>query len=216
LARDAPEPGVGVTGVNAEEWDRRYDRDDYVWHVAPNRFLPELVADLPHGRALDLACGEGRNAVWLARQGWAVTAVDFSAVGVAKGERLAADSGVTVEWVVGDVTAWTPPARGFDLVLVFYVQLPAPDRAAMLGHAARALAPGGRFVMVAHDRTNLTEGVGGPQDETVLPTPELVAADLGASGVDLTVDRAERITRPVDTPDGPRDAIDCLVVATRR
>jgi SAM-dependent methyltransferase len=201
--------------VNAEEWDRRYDTAEYVWHADPNRFLPGLVGDLAPGRALDLACGEGRNAVWLARQGWTVTAVDFSSVGIAKGERLAADHGVTVEWFVGDVTEWTPAAEAFGLVIVFYVQLPATERAAMLGHAARALAPGGRFVMVAHDRTNLTDGIGGPQDERVLPTPELVVADLAASGVALDVARAERLRRPVDTPDGPRDAIDCLVVAAR-
>ena len=202
--------------MNAEEWDRRYDRAEYVWHVAPNRFLPELVAGLPVGRALDLACGEGRNAVWLAQQGWSVTAVDFSPVGVAKGQRLAADSDVDVEWVVDDVTTWVPPPAAFGLVVLFYVQLAAPARAAMLGHAAHALAPGGRLVLVAHDLTNLTEGIGGPQDATVLPTPELVVADLAVSGVDdLRVDRAERITRSVDTDDGPRDAIDCLVVATR-
>jgi SAM-dependent methyltransferase len=202
--------------VNAEDWDLRYDRAEYVWRVEPNRFLPDLVAGLPTGRALDLACGEGRNAVWLARQGWAVTGVDFSAVGIAKGERLAADSDVTVEWVVADVAAWAPEPAAFGLVIVFYVQLPAPGRAAMLGHAARALAPEGRFVMLAHDRTNLTDGIGGPQDASVLPTPELITADLEASGVTLDVTRAERIRRPVDTPDGARDAIDCLVVATRR
>ena len=198
-----------------EEWDRRYDRDDYVWHVAPNRFLPDLVADLPAGRALDLACGEGRNAVWLAQRGWSVTGVDFSRVGIDKGKRLAADSGVAVDWIVADVTEVELPSA-FDLVIIFYVQLPPPGRVAMLHRAARALAPGGRFVMVAHDLTNITEGIGGPQDPSVMPTPELVVADLSSAGVaDLTVARAERITRSVDTDDGTRDAIDCLVVASR-
>ncbi len=202
--------------MNAEEWDRRYDTKDYVWHVAPNQFLPDLVADLAPGRAVDLACGEGRNAVWLAQQGWHVTGVDFSSVGIAKGERLATDSGVEVEWVVADVTTVELAPASFDLVIVFYVQIPPPAREAMLHRAANALAPGGRFVMVAHDLTNIADGVGGPQDPGVMPTPELVAEDLRSSGVaDLAIDRAERITRRVDTPDGPRDAIDCLVVANR-
>jgi ubiquinone/menaquinone biosynthesis C-methylase UbiE len=202
--------------MDAEGWDRRYDTADYVWHVAPNQFLPELVADLTPGRAVDLACGEGRNAVWLAQQGWTCTAVDFSQVGIAKAERLAADSGVTVEWVVADVTTVDLPAAGYDLVIVFYVQIPPPDRQAMLHRAARALAPGGRFVMVAHDLTNITEGVGGPQDPSVMPTPELISADLRSAGVaDLTIDRAETVPRRVVTSDGSRDAIDCLVVAHR-
>ncbi len=202
--------------MNAEDWDRRYDRDEYVWHLEPNRFLPGLVDDLAAGRALDLACGEGRNSVWLARQGWTVTGVDFSAVGVEKGGRLAADAGVDVEWLVDDVTTWPGRPAGYDLVIVFYVQLPPADRAAMLRTAALALAPGGRFVMVAHDLENLTAGVGGPQDASVLPTPEAVEADLLAAGVpDLVIERAERIRRPVATDDGPREAIDCLVVATR-
>ena len=202
--------------MDAARWDERYSRDGYVWQLEPNRFLPGLVADLAPGRALDLACGEGRNTVWLAQQGWTATGVDFSAVGVEKGRRLAADRGVEVEWVVADVTTWPGRAEAFDLVIVFYVQLPAPDRAAMLATAARALAPGGRFVMVAHDLDNLEHGAGGPQDPTVLPTPELVSADLLAAGVvDLAVDRAERITRRVETDSGARDAIDCLVVAHR-
>ncbi len=202
--------------MNAEEWDRRYDTADYVWHADPNQFLPGLVADLTPGRALDLASGEGRNSVWLAAQGWRVTAVDFSSVGVDKGRRLAADSGVDVDWIVADVTTVELSPASFDLVIVFYVQFPAPARAAMLHRAARALAPGGRFVMVAHDLTNIADGVGGPQDPTVMPTPELIVADLASSGIgDLAIDRAETITRAVETPDGRRNAIDCLVVAHR-
>ena len=202
--------------MDATEWDRRYDTAEYVWHTEPNQFLPGLLDGLAPGRALDLACGEGRNAVWLARQGWSVTAVDFSAVGIDKGRRLAADSGVEVEWVVADVTTWPGRVGAYDLVIIFYVQLAAPQRAAMLATAARALAPGGRFVMVAHDRSNLTDGVGGPQDPTVLPTPELIRTDLlGPEAPDLVIDRAETIERAVETADGIRHAIDCVVVAHR-
>lgn len=202
--------------MDATRWDERYSREGYVWDLEPNRFLPDLVADLGPGRVLDLACGEGRNTVWLAQQGWNATGVDFSAVGVEKGRRLAADRGVEVEWIVADVTTWPPRAEAFDLVIVFYVQLPAPDRAAMLATAARSLARRGRFVMVAHDLDNLEHGTGGPQDAAVLPTPELVTADLQAAGVaDLEVDRAERITRRVENDTGACDAIDCLVVAHR-
>ncbi|MBK5287403.1 MAG: class I SAM-dependent methyltransferase [Acidimicrobiia bacterium] len=204
--------------MDANEWDHRYDTAAYVWHTEPNQFLPALIDDLAPGRALDLACGEGRNAVWLARRGWSVTAVDFSEVGIEKGRRLAAESDVDVEWVVADITTWTGRSETYDLVIIFYVQLPADERAAMLGTAATALAPGGRFVMVAHDLSNLDDGIGGPQDPTVLPTPELIRVDLMSGGpADLVIDRAELISRAVETEtdDGTKQAIDCLVVAHR-
>ncbi len=202
--------------MDATEWNRRYDTAAYVWHTEPNQFLPALIDDGLPGRALDLACGEGRNAVWLAAQGWSVTAVDFSAVGIEKGRRLAAESNVDVEWVVADVTTWPGRTEAYDLVVIFYVQLPTLQRAAMLQIAATALAPGGRFVMVAHDLSNLTDGIGGPQDPAVLPTPDLVRGDLNAGGpADLTIDRAELVTRTVATDDGTKQAIDCLVVAHR-
>ena len=130
------------------------------------------------GRALDLACGEGRNAVWLAEQGWDATGVDFSDAGLDKGRRLAADRGVEVEWVCADATSWDPPADGYDLVAVFYLQLPADGRRRAMGIAGRALAPNGTLLVVAHDSANLTDGVGGPQDPAVLYTPDDVLADL--------------------------------------
>lgn len=199
--------------MDAEHWNDRYAASGYVWTTGANALLVDEVASLEPGRALDLACGEGRNAVWLAQQGWAVTAVDFSEVGLDKGRRLAADRGVLVDWVAADVTAWSPPAGGFDLVVVLYLQLAAEARRAALGVAARALAPGGTLVVIAHDRTNLAHGTGGPGNPAVLYAPEDVLADLRASGVTCTVERAEAVERPVDGADRP--ALDCLVRVRR-
>jgi SAM-dependent methyltransferase len=198
--------------VQAEEWDERYRRRDYVWSTDPNRFLPEQVEGLTVGTALDLACGEGRNAVWLATQGWTVTGVDFSQAGLDKGARLAGQAGVEVRWVRADATGWDPDTA-FDLVAVFYLQLPASERRAAMGVAARALAPGGDLVVVAHDLSNLTNGHGGPQDPVVLSTAEDVVADLAGTGVE--VDRAGTVPRPVTTDDGTTTAIDLLVHAHR-
>ena len=87
--------------MDAKAWDERYADSELVWSVEPNQFVAAECADLPPGRALDLAAGEGRNSIWLARRGWDVTAVDFSQAGLDKGRRLAGE--LEIEWVCGDV-----------------------------------------------------------------------------------------------------------------
>jgi SAM-dependent methyltransferase len=193
--------------MRSEDWDRRYAEKELVWSAGPNRFLAAEAADLTPGRALDLACGEGRNALWLAERGWQVTAVDFSRVAVEKGRRIAAERGVDVEFVVADLLEYEPAAAAYDLTIVFYLQLAADELSTVLARAAAALAPGGIFLLVGHDLRNLTEGHGGPQDASVLYTPEDVVASLG----DLEVERAEPVERPVDGA----AAIDALVRARR-
>jgi SAM-dependent methyltransferase len=199
--------------MDASTWNERYAAAEYVWKADPNVFLVAEVAGMRPGRALDLACGEGRNAVWLAEQGWSATGVDFSEAGLDKGRRLAADRGVEVDWVCADATVWEPPADGYDLVAVFYLQLPAEGRRQAMGVAGRALAPGGTLLVVAHDAANLSGGVGGPQDPAVLYTPDDVLGDLAATGVDVSVERALTVERPVAGADRP--ALDCLVRVRR-
>ncbi|GAA2726791.1 class I SAM-dependent methyltransferase [Actinocorallia aurantiaca] len=189
--------------MDAEDWDRRYSAQEMLWSVEPNRFVAEELAGLAPGRALDLACGEGRNALWLASLGWRVRAVDFSPVAVARAKEL--DPEGAVAWEVADLTAYSFPSAEEDLVLVSYLHLPPAQMRPLLHDAARALAPGGVFFFVGHDRRNLTDGVGGPQDPDILHTPEDVAEAL--SGLDIV--RAERVRRPV----GERTAIDTLVTA---
>ena len=200
---------------DATSWDERYRGAEFVWRTEPNRFLPGAVEGLAPGRTLDLACGEGRNAVWLATQGWEATGVDFSQVGLDKAARLATSNDVDVRWIRADATSWQPDEL-YNLVVVFYLQVPEAERRAAFTVAARALAPGGTLLIVGHDLDNLTGGIGGPQNPAVLYTPDDVRDDLTAAGVaDLVVDRAERVERPVDTDSGARVAIDCLVRAHR-
>ena len=194
------------------DWDRRYEGTDLVWTATPNRFLVTEVDGLRPGAALDVGCGEGRNAVWLAEQGWRVTGVDFSRVGLDKARRLAEARGVDVEWVLGDLRSYQPAEEAYDLVVVLYLHLPAGDRRAVHADVAKALRRGGVVVVVGHDVTNLTGGHGGPQDAAILFTPEDVAADLA----ELSIERAERVERQVSTDDGDRLAIDALVRAVRR
>lgn len=197
--------------MDAEAWDQRYAADELVWSAEPNRFVAQECADLVPGRAVDLAAGEGRNAIWLARRGWQVTAVDFSAVALEKGARLAGDT--PVEWVVDDATRWRSPGS-VELVVIAYLQLPAQERRAAVRHGFEALRPGGTLLLVAHDSTNLTEGTGGPQSPEVLYTAEDVLADLAGETFDVV--RAERVERPVPGRDAPAIAWDALVRVVRR
>src|SRR5579875_2232978 len=195
--------------MERHEWDERYSGPDLVWGPVPNRFVVEELAGLRPGRALDLGTGEGRNAIWLAAQGWQVTGVDFSAAGLARAAALAAERGVTVDWVNADLRAYRPEPGAYDLVLIAYLQMRADPLAGVLAGAAAALAPGGTLLVVGHDRENLSRGVGGPQDPELLYTPDQIVA--GLSG--LTVTAAERRERPVEGAGRP--AIDTVVRAVR-
>jgi SAM-dependent methyltransferase len=200
--------------VDAQDWDERYAASELVWSAEPNQFVAAELADLTPGRALDLAAGEGRNAIWLARHGWQVTAVDFSQVALDKGRRLAGDT--RVRWVCADATTWAEPSA-YDLVLLAYLQLPAEQRRAAVRAAYDALVVGGTLLLVAHDSSNLTEGTGGPQDPAVLMTPEDVLGDL--AGREYDVQHAERVPRTVGDGHGEepvRTAWDCLVRLVRR
>jgi SAM-dependent methyltransferase len=194
-----------------ERWNHRYASADPHSTPVPNRFLVAEVSDLPPGRALDLACGAGRNAVWLAERGWRVTAVDFSDVGLSMARELAETRGTTVEWIEADVLAWTATVNAYDLVCVLYLQLPADERRAVLRLATNAVGPGGTLLVIGHDLLNLTEGSGGPTQPDVLFTPDDIVGEIG----ELRVEKAERVRRPVDDGVTPRDAIDALVRARR-
>ena len=195
--------------MRREDWDRRYAEAELLWSAAPNRFLEAEVADLAPGRALDLACGEGRNAIWLAGLGWRVRAVDFSEVAIAKGRARAAREGVEVDFLCADLLEYKPEPGAYDLVLVLYLQIPGDERRLALSRAREALAPRGTLLLVGHDLLNLTEGVGGPRDPELLYTPDDIARELPG----LEIEKAERVLR--DVADADRPAIDALVRARR-
>ena len=128
------------SGFAREDWNARYAQKELLWTAEPNRLFAAEVGGLEPGRALDVACGEGRNAVWLAERGWEVTAVDFSDVALGKGARLAESRGVEVGWVVADVLEYEPDPAAFDLVAVLYLQLPREELARALRSAVRGVA----------------------------------------------------------------------------
>jgi SAM-dependent methyltransferase len=197
--------------MNSQEWDQRYATTDLVWGAGPNRFLVAEVEGLPPGRALDLGCGEGRNAIWLAQRGWQVSGVDFSEVGLDKARSLAVERGVEVTWVRADLLDYQPDHGAFDLVIVMYIQLPAAQLADVMKRASAALAPGGTLLVVGHDLLNLSQGYGGPQNPEVLFTPADIERDLPG----LSIERAERVLRPVTVDGREVTAIDALVRAKK-
>jgi len=192
--------------MDSDMWDARYQSSELVWGSGPNVFLPALVADLVPGAALDLACGEGRNAIWLATNGWDVTAVDFSPVGIEKARTLAGH--VSVRWVVDDVTTYRAH-QAFDLVLIYYLHLTESALAESFARAAEALAPGGHLFGVGHALRNLEHGYGGPPVPEVLWTEENIAPLVG--GLDV-IELGER-TR--DVPAAGATAIDLVVHARK-
>lgn len=206
------------THVDSSTWDERYSGNDLVWSATPNLWVEQVAAELPPGRVLDLAGGEGRNALWLADRGWQATVVDFSQVALDRARDLAAkrfggqDGRLSTERA--DLLTYQPEPDAFDLVLVVYLHLVADARRAVLRMAAGAVAPGGLLFVVAHDSTNLTHGVGGPQDPAVLYTAEDIVADLAGCGLQI-IQRAEAVSRPVTTDQGRRDAVDALFLARK-
>ncbi|MED7953903.1 class I SAM-dependent methyltransferase [Kitasatospora sp. NPDC058201] len=196
--------------MDSRAWDDRYAASELVWGTEPNRWVVRELAGLAPGRALDLAAGEGRNSIWLAGRGWEVTGLDFSTVALGRAERLTAalpdEVADRLTWRHGDARTFEAPTGGYDLVVVAYLQLPAEERRTALRRAAAAVAPGGTLLVVGHDSTNLTEGVGGPRDPEVLFTPGDVLTDLVGAGLHTV--RAERVRRAVAAEGGHRLATD--------
>jgi SAM-dependent methyltransferase len=193
-------------------WDARYASKESLWGSGPNRFVAEAFTAAPtwgNGKALDVACGEGRNAVWLAEQGWDAAGVDFSPLALERASALAAERGVHVRWVQADLSAWEADER-YALIVVAYLQLPRDELQNLWRRLVRALEPGGELFLIGHARRNLTAGTGGPRDAAVLWEPDELAADLRAA--DLEVSLSEEILRPVE---GARGAIDARLRARR-
>jgi SAM-dependent methyltransferase len=192
------------------QWDERHRGGDFEGR-GPNQTLVAAVSGLAAGRALELACGSGTNAVWLAGQGWRTTAVDWSEVGLANGRAKADAAGVQVEWLRQDLLEWSPPARAYDLVAIVYLHLPEDERRPVYAGAAAAVAPGGRLVVVGHDRRHGDEGLGGPDPDRLFTATE-VGAELTAADPELRVERTESLRQE---PVPHRVAIDALLVVRR-
>lgn len=190
--------------MDATAWDERYRAADRLWSATHNLFVEDRLGPLEPGVGLDLASGDGRNAIWLSEKGWSMTAVDFSDVAVDRGRELTD----RVDFVVGDVLTWEPD-RSYGLVLIAYLHLPEELLESVVGRAATWLEPSGEVFLIGHDRSNLDRGYGGPQVAEILWDVDQLVGWLD----DLTIVEAQVVRRPVETDDGVVYARDTLVRA---
>jgi SAM-dependent methyltransferase len=202
-----------VTALASQDWDGRYQGTEPVWCLTPHPLvlqeLERLPPPAPGDEAVDLGAGTGRHALWLARRGWAVAAVDFSSVALAHLSARAAREELPVRVTHADLAVYQAAGQ-YQLALVAYVHPDLVTQAAMLTTASRALGPGGVLVLVGHHPDNVGAGVGGPQDAALTYQPQRLTALQG-----LRTERADRVPHMIETRDGPRCAFATVVRARR-
>ena len=203
------------SAVQAADWDARYsERDGARWSGRPNGRLLAEVASLRPGRALDVGCGEGADAIWLARNGWTVTATDISEVAVTRARKAAELAGAAVEWVRGDALRTTFPAGSFDLVSMQYPALPKAAGEAAVRALLDTVRPGGLFLAVYHDLDD--EHLEHMKSRGVDPADYFGAEDLGRLlGDAFTIELYAVEPRIDPPPDNPHIA-DVVLRARRR
>jgi SAM-dependent methyltransferase len=203
--------------MDSNDWDNRYEAADSVWSLTPNQFVVEYLSDLPKGSVIDLAGGEGRNALWFASRGWQAENADFSSVALKKFTDRATQEGLAELCFATQVDA-TGSSPNFalkpaDLGMIIYLQIESSGLLTAIASLAGALKSGGMFFGVWHARENLGGGFGGPQDPLVLPTQdELRIACVAAELVDPQIQIKQRNVQA----DGlTRTAIDVVVLAKK-
>jgi SAM-dependent methyltransferase len=188
-----------------------------VWSGDPNPQLVAEVAGRPPGRALDVGCGEGADAIWLARRGWAVVAADISSVALERGAQHARDISrevaARIDWRQVDMLASPPEPDSFDLVSVQFMQLPPEQRTPLFAALIASVRPGGTLLVVGHHPSDLATDVPRPPMPELFYTPDEIAVLLDDP---WTVEVSEARPRPASTPDGVEVTVhDTVLVATR-
>lgn len=205
--------------LSQEFWDARYGATDQVWSGNPNQRLVEQVSDLAPGTALDVGCGEGADAIWLATRGWQVTGTDVSPVALARAAERAAAEGHEVldriTWQQRDVLSWDPVPLQFDLVSAHFIHLPTAARESLHRQLAAAVRPGGTLLIVGHHPSDMETSVGRPPLPDFFFTADQVAATLDPDDWHIVVAAAPE--RQTLDPDGrPVTIRDAVLRAERR
>ncbi|MFZ0529926.1 MAG: class I SAM-dependent methyltransferase [Propionicimonas sp.] len=200
----------------ADFWEERYAGRSQVWSGRVNEALAAVASTLPAGRVLDLGCGEGGDAIWLAEHGWSVTAVDISTTAIERGRRAALERGLAdrIAWVASDLGAWRTEAR-FDLVCSCFLHSPvALPRGEILRAAAQLVAPGGRLLIVSHAAAPpWASQLHGHHHRFPTPAEQLAELELDPGWL---VHLAETRRRSATGPDGvPAELEDSIVLLQR-
>jgi 2-polyprenyl-3-methyl-5-hydroxy-6-metoxy-1,4-benzoquinol methylase len=201
-----------------EYWDGRYGSAHRMWSGNPNPHVVTVAEGLTPGDALDIGCGEGADAVWLAAHGWRVLGVDVSGVALERAAAHAADAGpevaARITWTRADALAWDPGTDRYDLVSAQFMQLPKAELESLHRRLAAAVRPGGTLLIVGHDVSDLDTSVQRPHRHDLMFTAEQVAVTLDA---DRWKVEASTPSRTVLDPDGrPTEIHDAVIRATRR
>ncbi|GHJ58905.1 hypothetical protein NOK12_14230 [Nocardioides sp. OK12] len=204
----------GERSWSARAWDERYAEKGPVWSGRVNPRLVEQACDLAPGTALDVGCGEGGDALWLAARGWRVTGVDLSQVALDRAARRAGEEGLDVDWRRADLLEEPVPGGPYDLVSVFFLHVPRPVFDGLYAALAAAVAPGGSLLVVGHHPDDQHTGVRRPQGDDLLFGPERVTALLDERDWELRT--AATPTRTQDLEGQPVTVTDTVVHAVRR
>jgi SAM-dependent methyltransferase len=174
-------------------WNEKFANAEYAYGTEPNEFLAASVAKLKPGAALSLAEGEGRNAVWLAQQGFTVSSIEQSEKGVAKTLRLALQRGVIVMAERGELETFHIQPNSWDLIVSIYAHTPQELRRKLHRQVVAGLKPGGVFVLEAYTPAQIPNNTGGPKDASLMPTAELLRSELNG----LVFDHIAEVERDV-------------------
>lgn len=209
-----------MTDDARDRWNERYLARPRVWSGSPNPVLVAEAEALPPGRALDIGCGEGADALWLAERGWHVLGIDVSDVAIdrardeAQSRTVSGGPGLegTAEFRRADLREWVPEHRTFDLVIAFFVHLPVDERDLVFARLAAAVAPGGTLLLVGHAVSDATSGVGRPSAHLLVDESDLLPYAAGFTSVRSST-RAREVEGPSETD--PLTVHDVVLVARR-
>jgi SAM-dependent methyltransferase len=200
--------------VDSNTWDQKYSTEEFIYTKVENRFVVEFCKNLDgtNKRAIDLAGGEGRNSVWLAKRGWQVENIDFSQVALDKYLQFAKDEGVEGPCLAtcADALTFVPKLTPVDLAVIAYMQIPERDLAEAIRRLSQHVAPGGNLVGVWHSRDNQEGGFGGPSDR---PSVASISAALQGTGLEIEV--LENRDGQIQTREGLKPSVTLVLLAKR-
>lgn len=200
--------------MDSSTWDQKYSTEEFIYTKVENRFVVEFCKDLDgtNKKAIDLAGGEGRNSVWLAKRGWQVENIDFSQVALDKYLQFAKEEGVEENCVAtcADGATFAPKSTPVELAVIAYLQIPQNDLATAIQRLAAHVAPGGNLVGVWHSRGNLAAGFGGPSDR-----PSVASITEALQGTGLEIEVLENRDGQIQTKEGLKPSVTLVLLAKR-